>query len=68
MFMKIQDFLGLVQLIFLVVLVMHVLRLVYGWDLSLGPLHAPMWASWVAIPVCSWLVGAADKLKKEHQK
>jgi hypothetical protein len=66
--MKIQDYLGLVQLIFLSIFAMHVLRLVYGWDLNLGPLYAPVWASWIAAPVSFWLVGVADRLKKEHRK
>jgi hypothetical protein len=39
--------------IFLLVAVLHLLRLIYHWPVVLGPWIAPYWASYVGLPVAS---------------
>lgn len=31
--------------------VLHLLRLLFGWDANIGGWAAPTWVSWVALPV-----------------
>lgn len=48
--------------IFLAILVLHILRLVYGWDGVIGGVAIPMWASWVSIVVSAYLAYIAISL------
>ena len=41
--------------VFAIAFVIHGLRLIKGWDVSIGTYDAPMWASWVAIVVTGCL-------------
>ncbi|MBA7620555.1 hypothetical protein ES703_27906 [subsurface metagenome] len=44
--------------IFFMVAILHLLRLVFHWQIILGPLVAPFWVSYVGFPValayCMW--------------
>jgi len=42
-------------LIFLVVALMHLLRLVRGWHVALAGWTAPMWVSWIAFLIAGYL-------------
>lgn len=42
-------------LIFLVVAVLHVLRLAMGWHAVFADWTIPMWISWIAIPIAGFL-------------
>lgn len=42
-------------LIFLMVLIMHLLRVLKGWDVAIGDYSVPVWASWVGIVVAATL-------------
>jgi hypothetical protein len=42
-------------LIFLVVALMHLLRLALGWHVVLAGWTVPLWVSWVALPVAGYL-------------
>ncbi len=42
-------------LIFLVIALMHVLRLAFEWQATLAGRAMPMWVSWVAILVAGYL-------------
>ena len=37
--------------LFLIVAVLHLLRVVFGWPARIGGLDIPLWASWLAILV-----------------
>ena len=37
--------------LFLVVAVMHLLRIIFGWQAEIGGLSIPFWVSWLALPV-----------------
>src|SRR6266446_6854827 len=41
--------------LFLVVAIMHVLRIIFGWQVEIGGLSIPFWASWLAFPVAGAL-------------
>ena len=41
--------------IFLVVALLHLLRIVFGWPVEIGRLIIPMWASWLALIVAGAL-------------
>ena len=42
-------------MVFLLVAVVHVLRLVYGWGAVIGGWTVPMWISWVGLVVAAFL-------------
>ena len=42
-------------LIFLVVAVLHLLRLVIGWHVVIADWTVPTWVSWIAIPIAGFL-------------
>ena len=37
--------------LFLVVAIMHLLRIIFGWQVEIGGLSIPFWVSWLAVPV-----------------
>jgi hypothetical protein len=41
--------------LFLVVAIMHLLRIIFGWQVEIGGLSIPFWASWLAFPVAGAL-------------
>lgn len=45
----------LAGLVFLVVTVVHLLRLAFGWELALGDFIVPLWLSWFGICIAGYL-------------
>jgi hypothetical protein len=43
------------SLIFLIVAVLHAMRVLYGWDANVGGVEVPLWASWAAIVIAGYL-------------
>ena len=41
--------------IFLVIAALHLLRLFYGWEASIGGVLVPLWVSWLAVPTAGFL-------------
>ena len=41
--------------LFLVVAIMHLLRIILGWQVEIGGLSIPFWASWLTLPVAGVL-------------
>jgi hypothetical protein len=41
--------------LFLIVAIMHLLRIIFGWQVEIGGLSIPFWASWLALPVAGAL-------------
>ena len=41
--------------LFLVVALLHLLRIIFGWPAQIGDLSVPIWASWVAFVVAAAL-------------
>jgi len=41
--------------IFAVIAVLHLLRLLFGWDANIGGWSVPRWISWVALVIAGYL-------------
>jgi hypothetical protein len=41
--------------LFLVVALLHLLRIIFGWPAQIGDVSVPMWASWLALVVAAAL-------------
>ena len=41
--------------LFLVVALMHLLRIIFGWSVEIGCLSIPFWASWLGVLVAGTL-------------
>ena len=41
--------------LFLIVAVLHLLRIIFGWPAGIGGLDIPLWASWLALIVSGGL-------------
>jgi uncharacterized membrane protein YhaH (DUF805 family) len=41
--------------LFLVVAIMHLLRIIFGWQVEIGGLGIPFWASWLGVLVAGAL-------------
>jgi hypothetical protein len=46
--MSARSFSGLAAAIFAIVAMLHLVRAVMGWEVAIGALAIPLWASWVA--------------------
>ncbi len=53
-----------VTLIFATVAVLHLLRLLMGWEVSLAGWSIPIWASFIGVGVACFLAYQAAKLTK----
>ena len=51
-------------LIFLLVAVIHVLRLAFGWHVDIVGCSIPMWVSWVALPISGFLAYEGFRLSR----
>lgn len=43
------------SLIFLIVAVLHAMRILYSWDAVVGGVTVPLWASWAAVLIAGYL-------------
>lgn len=50
-----RGLLKLVGLIFLIVALLHLLRIAFGWDLILGNVAIPLWLSWLGVVIPGYL-------------
>ncbi len=41
--------------LFLVIALLHLLRIIFGWPAQIGSLEIPLWASWLALVVTAAL-------------
>ena len=60
--MRQKTFSLVVGLIFLLIAVMHVLRLALKWDVVLNDRSVPMWVSWLALVIAGFLAFEGLKL------
>ncbi|MBI2819781.1 MAG: hypothetical protein HYX73_07365 [Acidobacteria bacterium] len=59
-----KTFLLTVAVLFSLIGLLHLLRLVFGWEAIVGGLIVPMWISWVAILVTGYLAYEGLRLGK----
>ena len=63
--MKQQTYLTVSGFIFLAIVVLHGLRLYYGWDAVIGGRFIPLWASWIAVIIGGSLAYFAFQLAEK---
>ena len=59
-----KTFLVVAAIIFLLISVLHLLRIIYGWSAVIGGWSVPTWVSWVALIVAVLLAYQAFRLSK----
>ncbi len=59
-----KTFHQVVGVIFTLIALVHLARVIYGWQASIGGRSVPMWVSWVAIVVGAYLTYQAFRLVK----
>jgi hypothetical protein len=50
-----KSLLTIASLIFLIVCLLHLARIAFGWDVLLGDFDAPMWLSWAGVIIAGYL-------------
>ncbi|MDO8617987.1 MAG: hypothetical protein Q7N87_03850 [Candidatus Uhrbacteria bacterium] len=63
--MNMKMFHQVVGVIFGLIALMHLARVIYGWQALIGGWTVPMWVSWVAIVVGAYLAYQAFRLTKK---
>lgn len=53
--MQPKTFFRITGFIFLIITVLHALRLIYGWQIVIGTLTIPLWISWLALIIAGLL-------------
>lgn len=53
-----------VGIIFLLIAVLHALRLILGWEATIGGVAVPMWLSAIAVVVAGYLAYQSFRLKR----
>ena len=61
-----ETFLLVAGVIFLLVSILHVLRLAFKWHVTLGRWTLPIWVSWVALFISGYLAYAGLRLSGRH--
>lgn len=59
-----KNFNAVAGTVFLVVAILHALRLLRGWEFAIASWHAPLWVSWAGLAVGGFLAYTAFTLKK----
>lgn len=59
-----SNFVSVVSVIFLIIGVVHALRVFGGWVVEVGSVTVPMWISWVAVVVAFYLSFQGFRLAK----
>lgn len=64
--MKKDNFVSVVSFIFLIIGVLHALRLFYGWEAQIGNFTVSMWLSWAAVLLAFYLSFQGFRLAKRE--
>ena len=59
-----KNYLLVTAVIFLIIAVLHLLRIVLGWHAEIGGWTVPMWLSWIAVLVAGFLSYSGFKFSK----
>ena len=52
--------------IFLIIALLHALRILYGWEAVIGGLKVPTWISWIALVISGYLAYAGLSLGRRR--
>jgi len=47
---------------------LHVLRLLLGWQVTIGNVVVPLWVSWIGLAIAGYLAYQGLKLRRERMK
>ena len=50
--------------IFLVIAVLHLLRVIFGWDATIARAAVPKWVSWIALLIAGYLAYEGFRLSR----
>jgi hypothetical protein len=64
--MNLRSFSLVAGIIFTIIALLHLLRIVYGWDAVVGGWAAPKWVSWLALVVAAYLGYEGLRLSKKR--
>ena len=59
-----KSYLSVTGVIFFIIAILHLLRLVLGWEAVIGSWNVPTWVSCVALVLSGYLAFSAFKLSK----
>jgi hypothetical protein len=59
-------FLLVISSIFALIALLHALRLVYGWKVTIGEWTVPIWVSWAGLLIAGYLACQAFLLKRKR--
>lgn len=65
--MKQGTFLLVASSIFALIALLHALRLVYGWRVTLGDWIVPVWGSWVGLLIAGYLAYQGFQLRRRER-
>lgn len=60
-----KTFLGITGVLFLLMTILHVARIIFGWNAIIGGWVIPLWVSWIAIVLAGFLSFQSWKLMKK---
>jgi hypothetical protein len=61
---EVKSYLTIASVLFLLIALMHALRLLFGWSVDVGPWAIPKWLSWIALIVTLFLGIWGFRLRK----
>ncbi len=63
-FIKEKTYFGIIGIIFLIIAILHLLRIIFNWDAQISAFNVPMWLSWIALVIAGYLSFEAYRLMK----
>ena len=64
-YMENKNYLTITAIIFSIIFVLHVMRILLGWEAQIGGWMIPLWFSWIGILVSGYLAFAGFKMTKK---
>ncbi len=55
-------------ILFLLIALLHVLRLLRGWQVTIGDVVVPLWVSWLGLAIAGYLAYQGVKLSRARMK
>lgn len=63
--MENRNYIKVITAVFSIIFVVHILRVLGGWEVNIAGWLAPMWVSWLGIMVAGYLAFMGFKLIKK---
>ena len=66
--MKQRNFFLITSILFALIAFLHAVRLLLGWQVSVGGAVVPIWASWIGLAIAAFLAYEGFRLSKTPTK